>query len=272
MPEGVQGYPKWAGTLRSGPAFPVVIVEEIRRAWLGQWSRNAFYAPLFFAILGLTTTRAQTSLAGPDVEDFLLFLSFASYGGLGLALVIGGPALLDDSRKGALDLYLSRAVTRADYLAGKVLAVFLATFGATVAGGLAYWGLTFVLYDTRAAGWEWIPLGLLGFGAIWALLASSLTLGLAALFRSSAAATLAIGGAFFAFDILVSEILSGITRSETFQVLSPLANAKQIAAWLFKTDAPYSFPVWWSAIAVTVLVGIGVVLVAWKHPRLKGVE
>lgn len=269
----MHGYPKWQGSLSSGPAFPVIVVEEIRRAWMGQWSRLGFYAPAFFAIYSLSVLYQRSNVrATHTLTEFLDFLSFASYGGLALAIVIGGPALLDDARRGALDLYLSRAVTRADYLLGKVLAVFGATFGATFLGGLAYWGLAYVLFETQPAGWAWIPLGLAGYSAIWALVCSSLVLGLAALFRSSAAATLSIGGAFFVLDAFVSELLAAITRNEAMQVISPLADAKQQAAWLFRAEAPFAFPVWWSLVALAILVAVGGILVAWKHPRLKGVE
>lgn len=267
MPEGVHGYPKWTGTLRTGPAFPVIVREELIRAWNGQWSRLGFYAPVFLGLLWFSLYgRGEHTL-----DQFLLFLSFVSYGGVALGVVVGGPALLDDQRRGALDLYLSRAVTRVDYLVGKVLAVFLAAFGATFAMGLAYWGATWMIHDTHPPGWAWIPLGLAGYCAIWGLVVTALSLGLAALFRSSAAATLTIAGAFFVLDVLVSEILSAITRNESLQVVSPLADAKQQAAWLFRTDAPFAFPVWWAAIALGILVALGIALVAWKHPRLKGV-
>ena len=207
------------------------------------------------------------------MDSFVEFLGLLRWAGLALAAVAAGPALLEDAQRGALELYLSRAVTRLDYLAGKVLAVFGLAFAAMAGPGLLYWAGTFVVFDDQPQGWLWAWAGIVGYAFLWSLVVAGIGLGLSCVARSSRAASLILFGGVAGIGILFEVILGVITRDETLQVASPMSNMAQQVVWLFPgTDAPFAYPWWWGLIALVMLLLVGWGLVWWRHPRLKGVE
>ena len=121
MPEGVRSYPRFDGALRARPAFGVIAMQEARRARLNLWSQYAFILIVAYTVVYLGTLYQASQRSGDLVhtmDNFLGFVNLLPWGALAVASVMTGPALLEDARHGALELYLSRAVTRADYLAG----------------------------------------------------------------------------------------------------------------------------------------------------------
>ena len=273
-PDAVQGYPRWQGELSGAPRMLVIAVEETRRAWNNQWARTALMLAFAYAILTLGTLFSLRTRVGIHTMDALVeFLGLLRWAGLGLAAVAAGPALLEDAQRGALELYLSRAVTRLDYLAGKILSVFGLAFAAVAGPGLLYWLGSFVVFEDQPAGWAWAWAGILGYAILWALVVTGIGLGLSCVARSSRAASLILFGGIAGIDILFGLILGAITRDETVQVVSPMADLAQQVVWLFPgTEAPAAFPWWWGLIALGILLLVGWGLVWWRHPRLKGVE
>lgn len=272
MADAVSGYPRWSGELSRAPRAFVIMAEELRRTWLDQWARMALTLAFVYPVLvlgALYPVRAR----GHEVEGLVDFMGLLRWAGLALAAVAAGPALLDDARRGALELYLSRAVTRFDHLAGKILAVFGVAFAAVAGPGLIYWLGSFLVFDEHPEAWGWAWLGVLGYAALWSLVITGLGLGLSCVARSSRAASLILFGGVAGLNILFGGLLEAITKSGTVQVASPMAAMAQQAVWLFPgIDAPHEFPWWWGALALGGLLLVGWGLVWWRHPRLRGVE
>lgn len=273
MPEGTHPYPRWTGALGRAPAFPVIAAQEVRRAVNNQWSRVALTVAFAYVVVYLGSLWAQTNEPRRHTwEQYLYFLDVLRWAALALAATMAGPALLEDQRKGALELYLSRAVTRFDHLAGKVLAVLGLTWVAMVGPALLYFGFSFVLFENHPENWNWAWAGALGYTAIWAIVVAGAGLGLSCVMRSSRAATITLFAGLAALDKLVADLLNAITRSGSVQVISPFSALEQQKTWLFLQDAPYAFPWWWGLITLGVVAGLGWALVLWRHPRVAGVE
>lgn len=261
------------------------MVHEMRRAYNDSWGRSAL---ILAAGLGVITI-AQISFAAnrtPSVHSvaaFLQLLGLLKWAALGVAAVMASGALLDDDRKGALELYLARSVTRWSYLSGKVLAVLGLTFATMFVPALVYYGGAWILIDVQPDGWAWTILGALGFCAIWAIVAAGLGLGVSCLVRSSRAASLVLFGGAFGLQILLGDgltvanvttpsILEAITRSDFAKLFSPTSLLNSQREWLFSLEPAYDWPWSWGAIGLGALALVGWAIVWIRHPRLKGVS
>ncbi|HUR69616.1 MAG TPA: ABC transporter permease subunit [Candidatus Thermoplasmatota archaeon] len=273
-PEAVTGYPKWTGQLSRAPRVWSIVMQEIRRAVNDQWARSALILAFGFAVITLGQMYAivQTRPSFHSKAQFLSFLGLLRWAALGVAAVMAGGALLDDDKKGALELYLSRAVTRWSYLTGKVLAVLALTFATIFGPALVYYLGAFVLFKTQPEGWAWVILGAAGFAAIWSIVVAGLGLGISCLVRSSRAASIILFAGIAGMDIVLGKLLSGITKSDTVKVLSPMSDMDQQGTWLFQIDPPLGFPWWQGAVALLVLAILGWSLVWLRHPRIRGVS
>lgn len=270
--EGVEGYPRWEGELSEARTFPVIALQEIKRTWEDLWGRVAIAVVAAYALVYIGSLQS----AGAQVHTMdtaLTFLDNLRWGSLALAAIMAGPALLEDRLHNALELYLSKAVTRFDYLAGKIGATFEMATVALVVPGLVYWVATWFLFTDHPGAWTFrFPLAVIVYGLIWAVVVCGLGLGLSCVSRSSRAAALLLFGVFAAADIVVADLLEGLTRVQELQILSPFSAHAQQVGWLFQTSEPFAFPYWWGLVELAVLAAIGWGLVYWKHPRLAGVE
>lgn len=268
---GVEGYPSWHGQLSTGRTFPVIARHEISRTWNDLWGRIAIVFVVAYALVFIGSLQT----AGPDAHttgNALRFVDTLRWGALVLAAIMAGPALLEDRLHGALELYLSRAVTRLDYLAGKIGAVLDLTAVVVIVPGIVYWVATYFLFTEHPEQWLLFPLGVIAYGLLWALMVTGVALGLACVSKSSRATALILFGVFAIADLLISDILQGITRNEALQILSPFSAHAQQVGWLFQAPEQFGFPYWWGIVELVVLMALGWALVWWKHPRLAGVE
>lgn len=275
MPEGLAGYARWQGELARGPMFPVVMSREVRRAWKNVWSFYALILVFAYTIVfvgGLYTAGQTRGSTVHTMDTFLDFLNLVRWGSLAVAAVMAGPALLEDARRGALELYLARAVSRGEYLLGKILAVFGMAFAALAAPGIVYWVASFFLFDEHPKGWLLAPGGIVLYSAMWAVLVAGLGMGLSSVARSSRGATLALFGGLAVVDVLLANLLQAITRAPEAQILSPFSAVAQQAGWIFGATPPFGFPEWWGLAHWAALALVGWGLVAWKHPRIPGEE
>lgn len=254
--------------------FGVVARQELWKAYNNFWSRLVLTFVLAFTIVSLGnlyTLRNQTPSVN-TMDQYVDFLNNMQWGALALAAVMAGPALLEDARRGALELYLTRAVNRTDYLTGKIVAVFALTSLTVLVPAFIYWGSAYFFFDQQPEHWNTALWPAFLYGLLWALLCSGLGLGLSCVGRSSRGATLVLLGGFAVAHVFISNLLEGITKNPELQILSPLAGIQQQVGWLFDLPLPYKFPVWWGVAQWAGLVIVGWGLVAWRHPRARGEE
>lgn len=267
MAEAITRYPKWTGALSGAPRILPIAREEFLRIYRNTWTMVAVGVFVALAVLLQVATRAS------GLDQLTSSLRLLEWGALGVAAVGAGPALLDDARKGALELYLSRGATRATYLVGKALGVWGIVVLAVLLPGMVYYVSGIFGQDEIPVEWRWAWAGILGHALIWGTVVAGLGLGLSCVMRSSRAASLVLFGAVFGLDVFISTLLAGITRSDFFQILSPIANLAQQNVWLFPgQEAPFDFAWWWGLIVLGGIALVGWGLFVLRAPRVKGVD
>lgn len=273
MPEGVRGYPAWEGGLSGAPPLGAIVEDTWRRTWRSTWGMLTLVLVFGYAVLYIGSLYTASQGGGGQVHttDRLVgFLAFVTWGGLAIAAVAGAPSLVSDREAGALELYLTRGVTRSQYLVGKALSVLGLTFACVAGPGALYYATSWFVFDTHPEGWAWSILGVLGFGLLAAVVITTLALGLSAALGSARASVLVLLGAFAVLDVLVGDILMLITDNAAMEVASPISALHQQATWLFQVDAPFDFPTWWAGITLALAVAIGLGLLARYRPRVRG--
>jgi ABC-type transport system involved in multi-copper enzyme maturation permease subunit len=274
--EPVTGYPRWQGGLQGGTRAWTIVATEFRKVYDDTWGRTAIFLALAYTALTLgslytTAQQAADESTVHTMDAFVSFLNLVRWGALAVVAVAAGPSLLEDRRKGALELYFSRSVTRADYLLGKLGAVFLLALFVMFVPALIYYGATFVFFDTKPDGWGTALPNALLYAVMWAALVSGLGLGLSTLMKSSRGASLVLFGGFATLDIVLSELFEGITRRGVFEILSPFSALAKQAEWLFGIEVVGAdFPAWWGLVEWVLLTVVGWALVAWRYPRVAG--
>lgn len=279
LPEGVHGYPRWTGTLASRPGVLTIAEEEIRRATNNLWIQMAIVLAAAYAIaaMGQLSSLSRGGAGVHTVAQFVAFLDLVPWAGLLVAAVMGAPLLLEDQRHGALELYLSRAVTLPEYLAGKILALLGVSTLAVAVPIVVYYLGTLLLFKEHPAGWEWALPGALAWAFLWIVLTCGLALGLAAASRSSRGATIALLGAFAVLDVFVNNLAVGGDRlvdvlipGGAARIVSPLNAWDAQLEWLVGAAASAGFPSWWGLVEWAALVALGWGLLVWGRPRLGG--
>ncbi|HEX9816793.1 MAG TPA: hypothetical protein VGB18_07425, partial [Candidatus Thermoplasmatota archaeon] len=122
MPEGVKPYPRWDGPLASGPPLFAIVSSEFRRALRNIWFILGFALVLMYTVLfigdafseGVSNEEASrdayvTFITRPSVNFLGAINIELSFAPVLIAAIIGCPTLLEDSRRGALELYFARS-------------------------------------------------------------------------------------------------------------------------------------------------------------------
>jgi len=276
VPEGVGTYPRWRGRTETGSRLGIIVAQEIRVL-----SQNLWF--LAAAVLGLGVVGAgsvmelvqyrQDGLAAHSWDRYTIMLDQLRWFALAVAAV-AGPGLLEDARRGALELYLSRPVSRRAYLLGKALAVVAATLAVMALPVLFYYVASLAFYDEHPEAWHARAVaGGLAFSLLWTALAAGLALGLACVARRAVTATVGLFGGFLVLHFAATRLLGDIlTEDAQWQVLSPFSATGRFHAWLFGTGADAAFPLLWALLLWGALTVLGWALMAWRHPRVRGEE
>ena len=244
MPIYAQGYRRWEarGPLSRVRFWP--ITRETLRTIL---ARRAFLLLLFAAFIPLLVRIAQIWIGTqmPQFEQMVpvdgrLFGSFLN-GQITFAVflaIFGGSALVaDDLRCGAMLIYLSRPLTRRDYVLGKVGVVLALGLAVTLLPGLALYLAAVGLAPARFVTWEnaWIAPALVLHSLVVSLFVGLLTLGISSLTRSANLARFGLVGVWFGLD-LVAAIAAGLSRVERLRLLSPRSNLHAVGEALFRSS------------------------------------
>ena len=283
MTSDLAPYRRFEGDLSTLPRFWVMLEESLRSALRAPWALTALALSLTWGLGSIIEFQGLREAGGTSEHDgigFLALLGQLPWFALGVAAAIGGPALAEDKRSGALELYLSRSVGRAEYLGAKALTAFLLTTLSILLPASAYWASSFIFYDTHPAWWGMALLGTAGIALLWGAAASGLALGLSAISRSPAAPALVLLGLFAAIDYIVDPLafvqrmspLTALTDDPRSAAVSPFEwlNAQQSA--FLGLDQPPPFPAWWGLLGLASLAVLGWGLVLWRGPRPKGDE
>src|SRR5215831_15242454 len=142
MPIHDQGYRRYSGMRRTpGCAWPVIARTGIL-AVLGQRRLLGLlllaWAPFVVRAVQLYVSANfhQAAFLAATAETFREFLSQQSVFVFFVTIAVGAGLVADDRRANALSLYLSRPLTRAEYIVGKAMILLACLLGVTLAPAL----------------------------------------------------------------------------------------------------------------------------------------
>jgi ABC-type transport system involved in multi-copper enzyme maturation permease subunit len=222
---------------------------------------------VYFSTLAGAALPAFAQVSAGFFEAFLrqqMFFTFA------ISIYAGAGLIANDLKANALQIYLSKAITRRDYFLGKlgVLAFFLSL--PTLLPSLLLF-LIAVLFKADAVFFlknVWLLGPIFGYSVLIIFTYALTVLALSAMTRSSRFAGINFAALFFFSQILYG-ILSVIFRSSRIGWIAVGNNLAQIGAALFDVTLPYKSPVWVSLLILLVLMAAS----AWAvHRKIQAVE
>jgi len=276
MPIHDQGYRRYGGTRAAvGRTWQVIAGAGIRSII----SKRAFIALMLFAWapfvvravqIYVSANFQQAAFLAPKGETFREFLDQQGVFVFFVTIWVGAGLIANDRRANALQLYLSKPLTAAEYIAGKLAILFLFLVFVTWAPAMglllvqAIFAGSFAFIKNNAYLLPAITL----FSLAQVLLASSTMLALSSLSKSSRFVGIMYAGLMF-FTAALFQALRGITGSSGFAWLSPGDALEQLGDVIFRLDPRYDLSPAVAALTVLVLiVGSGLILAR----RVKGVE
>jgi len=186
--------------------------------------------------------------------------------------IFGGAGLVaNDMRTGAILVYLSRPLTRRDYVLGKLGALLLLNLSATLGPGLALYGVALALAPDLFWKWDlaWIAPAVVAQSLAVSVVMSLVVLAVSSLSRSARVAGLGFFGLLIGLEVARGILYAFYRRPET-ALLSLQANLRSLGVTLFGlTDRSVTLP-WAYAAAMLAAVAIGCLLIL--RTRVRAVE
>jgi len=276
MPIHDQGYRRYGGARAAvGQAWQVIAGAGIR-AIIG---KRVFIALMLFAWapfvvravqIYVSANFQQAAFLAPKGETFRQFLETQNIFVFFVTIWVGAGLIANDRRANALQLYLSKPLSAAEYVAGKlaILFVFLIFVTWAPAMGLLLVQAIFAGSFTFIRNNAYLLPAITLFSLAQVLLASSTMLALSSLSKSSRFVGVMYAGLMF-FTAALFQALRGITGSSAFAWLSPGDALEQLGDVIFRIDPRYDLPPAVAALAVIALIAASGFVLA---RRVKGVE
>lgn len=276
MPIHDQSYRRYAGRRESaGQAWMVIarngVMTIIKKRLfigllIGAWIPFVVAAVMVY----LNANFPQFTLLSITAQRFRDFLDFQGFFVFVITVWVGAGLIANDRRANALQIYLSKPLTRLEYIAGKlsILSVFLL---------LVTWlpaVLLLVLQVAFSGSFSFLRQNLYLFPAVTlfaclqVLLASFTMLALSSLSKSSRYVAILYAGAYF-FSHAVFGVIYAITGSTRLAWLSLPGNLNQLGDIVFRLQPRYTTPPFVAFLAMLVIIGV----CAWVlERRVRGVE
>jgi ABC-type transport system involved in multi-copper enzyme maturation permease subunit len=276
MPIHDQGYRRYLGSRAAvGRAWQVIAGAGIRSI-IG---KRTFIALMLFAWapfvvravqIYVSANFQQAAFLAPKGETFREFLETQNIFVFFVTIWVGAGLIANDRRANALQLYLSKPLSAAEYIAGKlaILFVFLTFVTWAPAMGLLIVQTVFAGSFTFVRNNAYLLPAITLFSLTQVLLASTTMLALSSLSKSSRFVGVMYAGLMF-FTAALFQALRGITGSSAFAWLSPNNTLDQLGDVIFRIPPRYDLPPAVAALVVLGLIaGSGLILAR----RVKGVE
>lgn len=277
MPIHDQGYRRYIGSRAAvGRGWQVITKAGVqtvlsKRSFIGlmllAWSPFVVRAVQIYIAANFEQTAA---FLGPKAETFREFLDQQGIFVFFVTIYIGAGLIANDRRANALQVYLSRPLTRAEYVAGKLAILFLFLVAVTWLPAMCLLlvqimfagNLTFVRDNIFL-----VPAITL-FALLQVLVASTTMLALSSMSKSSRFVAVMYAGLFF-FTTALFNALRGITGSSSFAWLSPSASLEQLGDVMFRLQPRYQISPVLAGVAVVVVIA-GSIWILMR--RVRGVE
>jgi ABC-2 type transport system permease protein len=188
-----------------------------------------------------------------------------------LLTAFGGAGLIaNDLRSGAILVYLSRPLTRFDYVLGKLGVLLVLNGFVTLLPGLLLYVVGAALAPEMLLGLHslWIPPAILLDGLLISVLMSLLGLAISSLTKSASVAGLSFAAVLLLTDQILA-VLRLLLNAKAVRVISPWSDLRLFAEALFGLPGGQDLP-WILPAAVLLLLGLGCALVL--RSRVRAVE
>jgi ABC-2 type transport system permease protein len=276
MPIHDQGYRRYLGSKAAiGKSWQVMT----RAGVMQMVSKRQFIALMLFAWspfvvravqIYVSATFTQASFLAPKGETFREFLDQQGLFVFFVTIWVGAGLIANDRRANALQLYLSKPMTSAEYIAGKLAILFLFLVSVTFLPAM----MLLVVQAAFAGSLTFISNNLYLLPAITlfsltqVLLAATTMLALSSMSKSSRFVAVMYAGLFF-FTTALFNALRGITGSSRFAWLSPSASMEQVGDVIFRLTPRYQISPAIAAVAVAIMIA-GSIWILMR--RVRGVE
>jgi ABC-2 type transport system permease protein len=271
-----QGYRRFLGSREGrGNAWLVIASTAIRnvlkkRMFLG--ILLVAWAPFIFRAFQvyLSTNFAQVAFLAPTARTFREFLEQQGPFVFFVTIYVGSGLIANDRRANALQIYLSKPLTRLEYIAGKAAALLVFLLFVTWVPAL----LLLVVQILFAGSFAFAQKNLFLFPAITVfsflqvLVAAFAMLALSSLSKSSRFVAVMYAGLIF-FTAALFQAIRGITGKSAFAWMSPTDLLEQLGDVIFRIEPRYDLPPAVAVVAVLVLIG-GALFILDR--RVRGVE
>ncbi len=277
MPIHDQGYRRYGGTRAAvGRGWAVITRNGVKSLI----AKRAFLGLLLFAWSPFVVRAVQVYLAanfqqaasvlGVKADTFREFLDQQGIFVFFVTIYVGAGLIANDRRANALQVYLSKPLTRAEYVAGKlaILFLFLAAVTWVPAIALLLVQIMFAGSFTFIRDNIFLIPAITLFSLLQVLLASMTMLALSSMSKSSRFVGIMYAGLMF-FTAALFNALRGITGRSSLAWLSPGAALEQIGDVIFRLRPRYDLPAGVAVLVIVVLIiGSGLIL----ERRVRGVE
>jgi len=276
MPIHDQGYRRYAGARATvGRAWQVIAGAGIRSVV----TKRAFIALMLFAWtpfvvravqIYVSANFQQAAFLAPKGETFREFLETQDIFVFFVTIWVGAGLIANDRRANALQLYLSKPLSAAEYVVGKlaILFVFLIFVTWAPAMGLLLVQAIFAGSFTFIRNNAYLLPAITLFSLAQVLLASTTMLALSSLSKSSRFVGVMYAGLMF-FTAALFQALRGITRTTAFAWISPNDALEQLGDVIFRLEPRYELSPTAAGLTVVALIAVSGFILA---RRVKGVE
>ena len=276
MPIHDQGYRRYVGSrIPGGRAWWVIA----RAGILERLRERRFLALLLFAWspfmvravqLYVATNFSQVSFLAPTAETFRAFLDQQGIFVFLVTVFVGAGLIAGDRRANALQIYLSKPLTRIEYIAGKLVTLLVFLIGVTWMPAILL--LLLQMLFSGSAAFARANLFLLQaitvFAAIQVFVSAFSMLALSSLSNNTRFVAMMYAGTVF-FTAAMYQALRAITGSTAWLLISPSDTLDVVADGIFRVPGEAAMPLPAALLVVVVLIGGSIWILA---RRVRGVE
>jgi len=276
MPIHDQSYRRYGGRREAlGRAWTVIAWSGIR-SMIG---KRKFLALLIFAWIPfivravqiyIAANFPQASMLAPTTSTFREFIDQQGVFVFFVTIYVGAGLIANDRRANALQIYLSKPLMRAEYIAGKLAVLVAFLLLVTWVPGI----MLLVLQVAFAGSFAFLRANLFLFPAltlaalIQVLLSAFTMLALSSLSNSSRYVAILYAGAVFFTEAMFGALVA-ITGSTAVSWVSFSANVAQLVDVVFRLKPRYETPWTVSMLVVVALIALSVSVL---ERRVRGVE
>lgn len=276
MPIHDQGYRRYGGEkARKGTGWAVIARAGIRtffarRAFLGllliSWFPFFVRAVQIYAAANLP----QAQFLAPTPDTFRQFLDQQQTFVFFVTVYVGAGLIANDRRANALQIYLSKPLTRAEYIFGKlaILMAFLLLVTWLPAIVLLIVQIAFAGNFTFFKNNAFLFPAITVFSFVEVILVSATMLALSSLSKSSRYVGVLYAAVIF-FSSAIYGVLYAVTRNSSLSWMSFSASLEQIGNVIFRQPLKYDTP--WP-VSLLVIVGLVALSAFVLERRVRGVE